>query len=201
MARFGFAVTKVFGFRGGSQHFSNVYYYSEPGMSPSNATLELVLDELVTKEKTLFSAVTSFDHGRVWSQVGTPSQNQMLVDKILSGNGSGTASAVLDRERAFLVRFRAGNDSLGRPVYLRKWWHFDISVLGGESITNAMVQNTGQLTSGMRTTLETFANGIKSITKNSIPFTLVAKSGREITGATEAHKYLEHRQLGDEWRG
>lgn len=201
MPRFGVSILKRFGFRGGTQEFSNVYYYDTPIVGPTNATLEALLDNLVTKEKAQFSANTNFVHGRVWSQVGTPEQNNMLVDKALSGTGSGTSSAILDRERAFLVKFRAGNDSLGRPVYLRKWWHLDVSVLFGDSISNAHVQNTSQLTSGQRTGLVNYANSFKAITANATDFTLVAKSGRTITGDTEAHPYLEHRQLGDQWRG
>jgi hypothetical protein len=32
-------------------------------------------------------------------------------------------------------------------------------------------------------------------------FALVAESGRGSVGPVESHPYLEHRQLGDMWRG
>jgi hypothetical protein len=201
MARYGMAVSKLVTFRGGAQHFSNVYYYSEPGNFPDNATLELVGDQIVTHEKTLHSTNVTFDHLRIWSQIGTPSQNQMLVDKSLSGAGAASPSTAMDLERAFLVRYRAGVDSRGRPVYLRKWWHLGCGTIGGVAVSNAQLVQTTALDATQRTALETFANLFKSITKNTITFSLVAKSGREITGATEAHRYLEHHQFGDEWRG
>jgi hypothetical protein len=125
----------------------------------------------------------------------------MLVDKALSGAGSAALSSELDRERAFLVRFRAGVDVKGRPVYLRKWWHLCCSTIAGAAITAAMRQQTAELTAGQRSALETFANSLKAFTVAGQNVNLVAKGGRTITGATEAHRFLEHRQLGDEWRG
>jgi hypothetical protein len=201
VARYGLAVLKRVSFRGGTQHFSNVYYY-ETNIAASNLTdLNLLADEVVAKEKAVFATDVTFVRARLWSQVGSAAANQMLVDKTLSGTGAIAPSTAMDLERAFLVRFRAGSDSRGRPVYLRKWWHLHVSALGGSSITNNMLVQTDQLASATRSALETFANSIKSFTIAGTAANLVAKGGRTIDGSTEAHRYLEHRQLGDEWRG
>jgi hypothetical protein len=201
MARYGVNILKRCSFRGGTQHFGNTYYYEVNISASSLSALETMLDELVAKEKAMHATDVTFVRGRVWSQVGTPSQNNMLVDKALSGTGALTTSTTMDRERAFLVRFRAGVDSRGRPVYLRKWWHLMAGSIAGSGITNDQLKQVEELNSTQRSALETFANSMKTFTTGGQTANLVAKGGRGIDGATAAHRYLEHHQLGDEWRG
>ena len=202
MTRFGVNVLKRFTFRGGTQHFGNTYYYDDPLGTPGLTTLEALVDDIVAKEKAKHSAQITFVKGRLWTQIGTPSQNQMLVDKNLSGTGSATHLTGLDRERAYLVRFRAGVDSLGRPVYLRKWWHLSANI-GGGSVTANQEEQLDELSTASRDGVVAFADSIKQITVGSPArtFSLVSKNGRAIDGATTAHRYLEHHQVGDEWRG
>lgn len=188
-------------FRGGIQHFSNQYYY-EVNIAASNLTaLETMLDELVAMEKAMHATDVTFVRGRLWSQVGDQQQNNMLVDKGLSGTGALSTLSTLDRERAFLIRFRAGVDVKGRPVYLRKWFHLQAGVLAGAAISSAALQQTAELSSAQRSALETFGNSFKQFTTGGQTANLVAKNGRQISGDTQAHRFLEHRQLGDEWRG
>jgi hypothetical protein len=202
VARFGVHVLKRCAFRLGTQHFGNTYYYEDPLGTPGLSTLEALVDAVVASERSRHSTTVTFVRGRLWSQIGTPAQNQMLVDKALTGTGSATDQADMDKERAALVRFRAGVDSLGRPVYLRKWWHL-CAAIGGSAVASNVLANTAALSSGQRTAIEAFGNEIKSYTLGtpSHTFTLVAKGGRPIDGATQAHQFLEHHQLGDEWRG
>lgn len=201
MARYGVAIQKRTPYRGGIQHFSNQYYY-EVALAASNVSaLETMGDELVAMEKAMHASDVTFVRLRVWSQVGSKEQNQMLVDKALSGTGALTTNASLDRERAFLVRFRAGTDILGRPVYLRKWFHLQAGALGGATITSAALTQTGELPAAARSAMETFGNSFKTFTTSGQTANLVAKNGRPIDGPTFAHRFLEHRQLGDEWRG
>lgn len=127
----------------------------------------------------------------------------MLVQKNLTGAGSKTAPTAMDKERAFLCRFRAGNDSRGRPVYLRKWWHLDVSIIGSSTITNGQLENTAALDTAQRDAVKAFGDDIKTLTLVTNGFTnatLVGPTGRQITGDTVAHPYLEHHQLGDQWR-
>jgi len=46
------------------------------------------------------------------------------------------------------------------------------------------------------------ANALVSLVQAGGGWSLVAKNGRARSGTGDAaHKYLEHRQLGDQWRG
>jgi hypothetical protein len=200
MARYGVNILKRTSFRLGTQHFGNTYYY-ETNIAATNLTdLNLMIDEVVAKEKAMHASVVTYVRARLWSQIGTQQQNQMLIDRNLSGTGALSDALTMDRERACLVRFRAGVDTKGRPVYLRKWWHLLSSTIGGVAVTNAQLQNTAELTSAQRSALETFADSLKAFTIAGVAANLVAKGGRQIDGATNAHRFLEHRQLGDEWR-
>jgi hypothetical protein len=202
MARTGVSITKSLAFRGAAQEFSNTYYYQSVQGTVSAADAEALLDALVTKERAIHSLAVTFVRGRVWSAGGTKEQNNMIFQKQLSGQGGGGSdSSSMDRERAFLVRFRAGVDTKGRPVYLRKWWHLTVATLNAETIAAGVQQNVSQLSSGQRGALVTAANGFKDVTANAVSYALVAENGRAITGDTVAHPFLEHHQLGDMWRG
>lgn len=200
MAQYGVAVTKSVTFRGVAQEFGNTYHYTT-ATGATDTVLDALLDAIVAKEKAIFATSVTFVRGKVWTSGGTKAENNMRVQKNLSGVGSlAYTTQTLDKERAWLVRFRAGNDSRGNPVYLRKWWHLDGVILGGSTLTTGQQANTSQLDSAQRTALQNAADGFKSIVAPPNTFQLVAESGRQIDGATLAHPYLEHRQLGDMWR-
>lgn len=203
MARVGISITKTCSFRGAAQEFANTYYYNAPEPI-SQSVCEAAIDLIVTKEKAIHASTVTFVRGRAWSAGGSAASNNMIADKALSGVGSAAASSAgLDKERAFLVRIRAGVDSKGRPVYLRKYWHLDVAVLNGVNFSTAQLANTAQLTTAQRTELQGHFNDLKLITPTGGGgnWDLVAPSGRAITGATTAHPYIEHHQLGDQWRG
>jgi hypothetical protein len=201
MSRVGVSITKSVSFRGVAQEFSNTYYYETP-LPVIASVADSLIDNIVAKEKAIHSVVVSFLFARCWSAGGTKQENNMITQKSLSGTGSGVSpQSGQDRERAFLVRARAGVDTRGNPVYLRKWWHLEVGSFSGANVPAAALENTGQLTSASRTTLENAFDGFKTITALPQVFDLVSEKGRAITGATQAHPYLEHRQLGDQWRG
>lgn len=201
MARVGVSIEKATSFRGVSQPFSNTYYYDTP-LPVTVAVANSLIDHIVSLEKPMHTSNVDFKFARCWTAGGTKAENEMITQKALSGVGT-NASIVnnfMDKERAFLVRFRAGNDSRGRPVYLRKWWHLYLDTFGGASVTNTMLANTAGIAAGHATQLETWGNQFKSITALPQNFDLVSDKGRQISGATKAHPYLEHHQLGDQWR-
>jgi hypothetical protein len=202
MARFGVNILMRTAFRNGIQHFGNTHYYDDPLGTPALSTLEALVDDIVAKYKSKHSSNITFVRGRLWSQIGTPSQNQMLVDKPLTGTGSAAPISGLDRERAYLIRFRAGVDSRGRPVYLRKWWHLDANI-GGGSVGATQQSQQGELDAATRAGVEALGESIKQIAVGTPThtFNLVSKGGRVIDGATNAHRWLEHHQFGEEWRG
>jgi hypothetical protein len=199
---YGVSVTKSISFRGAAQEFSNTYFYEMSIGTMSQAIAENLLDQVVALEKAIHGNTVSFVRGRVWSAGGTKAENEMIFQKPLSGTGADSnVGSSIDRERAFLVRIRAGQDSRGRPVYLRKWWHLDISAIQGTSISAGQMQNTAPLTTAQRNHLASKYDQFKQITALTMTFNLCSEKGRDITGDTVCHPYLEHHQLGDMWRG
>lgn len=202
MPRVGVSITKSVTFRGVAQEFSNTYYFESGVGSFGSVEGDALIQAVVVLERPMHANTINFVRGRAWTTGGTPGSNQMVSVVPLTGQGTGgSESQAMDRERAFLVRARAGNDSKGRPVYLRKWWHLCLASVNAVGIDNTMLQNTGTLTTAQRSQLETWFNGFKTITSPGGPYVLCAESGRDIDGSTTAHKYLEHHQLGDMWRG
>jgi hypothetical protein len=202
MSRVGVSITKSCAFRGGTQEFSNVYYYENAGGLPDEAQATGIIDTLTGQEKTWHSTNVTFVRGRLWSQGGSPGTNNMIAQKNLSGTGATSVVASMDRERAYLFRLRAGVDSRGNPVYLRKWYHscgtFDSSV--APSATT--LENTTGFTQAGRDTAAAKMDVVRTMVANAGPWELISKSGRPFTtGETfKCHQYLEHHQLGDQWR-
>lgn len=202
----GLSVTKSVSFRLSVQEFSNVYYYNNGiGTVPDAAAAEALLDEVVNFEKSIHCGPVSFVFGRVWHQGLTALLSDMIFQKALSGTGSQVARAEMDRERAYLIRWRAGTDSRGNPVYLRKWYH----TLGGfgatipnTTVTGAIQEQTGGFTSANRTAIADKAKEVYNIGGSPGPWDLCAKSGRgsSVGNNPDAHQFLEHHQLGDQWR-
>jgi hypothetical protein len=201
MPRIGVSITKSTAFRDSTQEFSNVYYFNV-NFNPDVAQADQFIDNLTSLEKTFHATSVTFVRGRVWTETGNKATNEMVSQKNLSGTGARTASSSLDKERAFLFRVRAGVDSRGNPVYLRKWFHACGEFVSGQTIPAAVSLNTGGFDSTQRAAQVAAMTAIGTANGSPLSPTLVAKSGRPINvGATfEAHKYLEHHQFGDQWR-
>jgi hypothetical protein len=198
MAIVSFSITKRFAFRDSTQDFSNVYTYSVV-VTPNETEALNRIDELVTFEQSIMAGTISFVHGRAWLSGGSPSENVMIAQKALTGTGSLTTAANMDKERAWLVAWPAGLDSRGKPVFLRKWWH-TAAPFAGVTVVASLLDNTVGLSSSNRALIANKANEITQIGTGN-EYSLCAMSGRGTTGSPIAHKYLEHRQLGDMWRG
>ena len=201
MARIGVSITKSTAFRISTQEFSNVYYY-EVDSTPSVSQADTFIDNLTALEKTFHGSNVTFVRGRCWSAGGGPVANNMISQKQLSGTGARTPNTGLDKERAFLFRIRAGTSSNGQPVYLRKWYHACAEFVSGQGINTAAQANTSGFTNTERTAQVGAMNGIGNANGSPLLPALVAKSGRGISGGAswEAHAFLEHHQLGDQWR-
>jgi len=151
-------------------------------------------------EAPLHSVDVSFLRYSVWLDTGAPSTSEMLVQGQLSGTGQGSANTNMDRERAVLVRWRAGSDIRGRPVYLRKFWH-SCGTFGGVGFTAANLQQTAALDSTQRAAIEQAALAVQTVSDGADSKVLTGPPPARIrTGGAESHKYLEHHQLGDMWR-
>ena len=203
MAIVGLSVTKEVAFRDAIQPFSNVYFYNNGlGGVPTVAQAEALLDAVVTQEKTFHSNLVTFTFGRIWHQTLTEIGTTMLIQKPLSGTGSAGADSGLDKERAFLFRWRAGNDERGTPVYLRKWYH-SCGVFPGGALLGTVMANATGFSGAQRTAMAGNANVVKTQSAGGGGWELCSKGGRGITAGENAvaHQYLEHHQLGDQWRG
>jgi hypothetical protein len=204
LSRIGISITKETAFRDNQQEFSNVYYYNnDPGSLPSETGAQDLLNELLNIERAFHSSVVSFVHGRLWSAGGTPGTNQMLWEQTIAVPGTATNISAMDRERAYLFQYEAGFDSRGKRVYLRKWYHTcgRFAGLTADPAPGILANTTGFNTTE-RSVMSNAADDILVLTSAGGNWTLCAKSGRARTSTNPgAYKYLEHRQLGDQWRG
>jgi hypothetical protein len=201
MPRIGLSLTKSTAFRNSTQEFSNVYYY-EMGTLPSEAEATTIIDNMTALEKTFHGSAVTFVRGRLWSQLGGPSANNMIAQKNLSGTGARASITSLDKERAFLFRLRAGSDSRGQPVYLRKWYHTCGEFVSGAGIATTILANTTAFSTAERNAQVAAMNGIGDAAGSPGTLKLCSKNGRLPTAGEvwSAHQFLEHHQLGDMWR-
>jgi hypothetical protein len=204
MAIVGISVTKEGAFRDSVQPFSNVYFYNNNlGGAPDETGALAMIDEIVTFEKQIHASTVTFAYARCWHQTLLQATTVMLAQKPLSGVGAAGDVGNMDRERAYLLRWRAGNDSRGNPVYLRKWYH----TFGGfgsqyTTVATGVLANTTTILAASRTAIETKAAEMTNLAAGGGGWELCAKSGRGHDFATpNCHPYLEHHQLGDQWRG
>jgi hypothetical protein len=197
----GIAIVKSVSFRGAVQEFTNVYHYASTQVNLDNSGGLGLIDELVANEKTFHSSAVSFVRARCWSSGGTPAQNTMIAEKLLTGVGSLAVAAYMDRERAFLILWPAGVDSRGKQVNLKKWYH-SVGFIAAASIANTQtkLENTSAFTAAEKTAVQNVVDAVTLI-GNLEGWSLVAESGRVRDGGGPiAHDYLEHHQLGDMWR-
>jgi hypothetical protein len=201
MAQIGISITKRVAFRDSTQEFSNVYFYTG-GTLPDSTDANTFIDLVATREKTFHSTDVTFMIGRLWSETGNKATNNMIAQKQLSGTGARGTATAMDKERAFLFRLRAGVDSRGNPVYLRKWFHACGAFVGSTIPSNAQLMNATGFTQAERDAQVAAMNSIGDLSPSGSLFKLCAKSGRLPTAGEvwTAHKYLEHHQLGDQWR-
>lgn len=201
MTRVGISITKSVPFRNSVQEFSNVYYYDGLAGVPSVSEADSLIDQATAREKAWHSTAVTFVRGRLWTDTGSKATNEMISQKNLSGTGSTTSDTSMDRERAYLFRLRAGVDSRGNPVYLRKWFHACGS-FGSTSPAVAISANISGWSQAQRDAMVSTMNNIGSIGSGSTLGTLCAKGGRQPTAGSTwiAHPYFEHHQLGDMWR-
>lgn len=202
MTRVGISITMSVTFRSAVQEFSNVIYYDGLTGRPSVSAADGLIDELVTKLRPLYANTVSFKRGRIWEQTGDKATTEMISQKNLTGTGSGgSANGNMDKERAYLFSLRAGVDSRGNPVKLRKWIHacFD---LGGITTAGDILANNAGFSTAQRNTLAGLVSGLGSCGSGATLGTICSKVGRTSTSGAnwEAHPYLEHHQLGDMWR-
>lgn len=203
MVMIGISITKETTFRDATQEFSNVYHFHSSGSLPTNAEATALGNELTGNEKTLHAANISFRRCRVWSAGGTKAENNMIADFNLSGTGVRTNDNELDKERAYLFRWRVGNNSRGKPNYLRKWYHTGGPIVSSQTLSANHRNNTSGFTQPERDSQALAVSAVTGLGTPTETWKICAPSDQQEPDGTqpEAHKYLEHHQLGDQWRG
>lgn len=198
MPRIGVTITKSVLFREVQQEFHNTYHYEilAAVLVPSAA----IVDEIEAKERDLHSNDVNFLRARVWTAGGTEAQNQMIHQENLTGVGVQSANGTMDRERAVLVRWPAGVDILGRPVYLRKFYHSCGNCAGQNVGSTGILQNTTPLNLAQRDAIASSVDGITEVGVASDSWRLCSPRGRHAQAGPQVHRWLEHHQLGDMWR-
>lgn len=205
MPQFAISITKRISFRGGTQEFANTYHYDGIGTEPNAGQADSLIDFVVTEEKKWHSTLVTFVLGRCWSSGGSIASNQMISEKALTGTGVNGTISGFDPERAVLIQWPAGVDSRGRPVYLRKWYH-TCGPFGSVSFSNAQMSQTANIGTTDRATIVGLVDNLSRIPVLD-DWGLVAESGRVRDGGLmsatppQCHPWLEHHQLGDQWRG
>jgi hypothetical protein len=199
MGQISISITKRSAFRDATQEWANVYTYLHIGVDPSPALSQQFIDEIVKVERPLHSGNILFVKARVWSSGGTKEENKMLHQVPLSGSGAAADNTAVDRERAVLVQWPAGKDKRGRPVKLKKWFHtggwFGSLQFGGD-----LLGNLAGFTAAQRTTIEDAVKNLSPLTIGTQQYAMISDTGRFTEGGPRAHRYLEHHQLGDQWR-
>ena len=201
MPRVGVSITKSTPFRGATQEFSNTYYY-EVTSDPSVAQADTMIDNIVTLEKTFHATNVTFVRGRLWKETGSKLTSEMITQKNLSGTGARSPASNLDPERAFLFRLRAGVDSRGNPVYLRKWYHSQGQFVTSVAVVAGHLTQQTSFSSTDRSNMVAAMNAIGDANGSALAPKLCAKGGRlpDVGATWSAHQWLEHHQLGDMWR-
>ena len=193
----GIAIVKSTLFRGVQQEFTNVYHYSDPtNAGPDYGGLA---NEVVALEKSFHSTAVNFKRVSVWTSGGTPQQNQMQYQADLTGTGSTPLMSDLDRERAILIQWPAGLSTTGKPVFLRKWYHPCGQPSSTVNFSAGVKANTEKIAQADCDALANILNGVRIIGAAD-QWLLCAASGRLHSGPGVVHEYLEHHQLGDQWR-
>jgi hypothetical protein len=192
------AIEKSISWRGHQEIFANVYHYDIGALATLiDSDASSLIDNIVALEKPVHSNDVTFKTGRVWETGGTPSQNQTLKIKDLSGAGtlvSGTTQ--IWAEAAVVVRLDTGrNSSTGKKIYLRKYIH------AGQlnSANQAAAIGSGTLTSGNKGPYITYGNGIRQVGVGGLPnaATLEAPGGQNLASdaAVSVLDYLHIRQF------
>jgi len=197
MPRVAIAVTKERAFQGQLEQWANVYHYDVDGTSPlPNADGNDLIDDIVAAEKAIHAPAVAFKTARVWETGGTPAENETLIIRDLTGNGSMTAAETnIWQEACVVVAWDTGrNTSTGRKIYLRKFVHSGglPTVVGGTQ--------TGQaaLTAAQKGPFTTYGQNIRVLTlaTAAVQARLEAPGGQNAdTAPVSVLDYLHTRQF------
>lgn len=164
----GITIVKKFTYRGdASEEYSNTYHLD--GAIPANAAAwRTLFDALVAAEKTVYTSAVSVvrgygydsdaaDANAVWSVDLTVSPNTPVPGTLSLGSGTPAPG-----DSAVWVRWKTSrNNSRGKPIYLRKYFHLAIMAAGGVGDNVLAAQTTALNALGAKLDDGSFAEGRK----------------------------------------
>lgn len=189
MAQPGVTLVKRFPYRGDpNEEFSNTYHFL--GDPPSNPTDWLsLIDDLVTLEKACLLDICTY--ARAYGYSDTDNDADFVKDWVSDGGGATggiavTTQIIASGDVAAWVRWKTDyNNSKGKPVYLRKYFH-GIAILAGYD------DNYDHVNAAQKTALETFGTAVNT-TSGDWPG--LSDPHGNAPGASSASAYLTTRTL------
>lgn len=177
-------VEKSFGFKGGTQLWSNRYHFN--GGTPADSTAwHALMDAVVNLEKTVFTGrvqIVRCVGYAAGSDVPVTSKNYSTAGT-LSSSGSDCPGEV-----AALVRYAtAARSTKNHPIYGFSFYH--------GAVRQAITGHEDELESAQGNALSVYANGwISGITAGGITATRTTAGGHAATAAL-VEEYLTHRDF------
>lgn len=189
MSQPGVTLVKRFTYRGDpNEEFSNTYHFL--GDPPDNPTdWQSLIDDLVTLEKAcLLDNVT---YARAYGYEDTDNDAAYVKDWVLDGSAPVGGIAIISQtiasgDVAAWVRWKTNyNNSKGKPVYLRKYFH-SIAILAGYD------DNYDKINAAQGTALATFGTAVNDVSGD---WPGLADPHGNAPGASAASVYLTTRTL------
>lgn len=206
MAVFALAVTKSVEWRGGTQPFSNVYHYVTQAGEPFDD--DAAIDEVVAAERLVHTTDVTFQTARTWGPtsdtagggaiqpLNPASESVTRVIRDLTGTGSRAFDADCYKELAFLCVWPLGRyGTRNRPQYLRKWVH-TMSIAG---LTDGQKAGSDVIDPAGFAVITDYIADVRNVGPVE-GYGLSTAAGREPISPGVMYDYLEHHQLGDQWR-
>lgn len=197
MTRLGIAINKDVSWKGNRELFSNVYHGDTGALgSVTPGDVSAIVDKLVQEEKLVHASHITFKTARVWETGGTPAENETILIKDLTGNGTMASGGGLWPELCGVVNFDTGrNTTTGRKIYLRKYIRLGAFPTSGDPAAIGQ----GTLPTTTKNLLKTYGDNVKSfsVLAGAVPFNMEAPGGQNLaSGATvTVLDYLHTRQL------
>lgn len=178
MALYGVVIEKETQYHSLPERFGNTYFYQGPTFQLGDANFERLVDQLVAAEKQIHNAEVAFKQARVWSAGGTPSQNETLLLKDLTGLGTMLQAQSMHSEAAVMLEWETSRvNVLGRKVYLRKF--IRSQGLPGTA-TTSMARSKERLGADVMAPYKTYGDTIDQLDTGGVLWALVSPTNRPV---------------------
>lgn len=195
------AVLQKCKYRGSIEAWTNVYIYRVPFVQPpTQENMQQVAQEIYDNHNNILGASVQIQRVSFSTPEYLASDIEVFAQFEFDTAMPGTAPT-MDPERAVLVQWPAGRNTKNRPVYLRKWYHpCNTSTVPATYDSSNMAQQS-EIVASQRQQIETYAQNLAQVGPGPADFwELVSPTNRERTGPARCYPWLEHHELGEQWR-